>query len=167
MTEPHPKPQEQWKIVRRAVGMGEHEYAIFLNDEFFARTNDEYRANLIVGAFNYGERHSSAKSSEKVMECRQEVKDFAVLMEQKLRKNDHKKHWKNCNQEYLLTRLDEEVKELHDCFFFYSPGELNFLMDGQHEDRIPGEAVDVANFAMMLWDNFGDRELRQKERERP
>jgi hypothetical protein len=110
---------------------------------------------------------SAPTEREKVLDCRQEVKDFAVLMEQKLRKNDHKTHWKNCNQEYLLTRLDEEVKELRDCFFIYSPCDMNFLMDGQHEDRIPDEAVDVANFAMMLWDNFGDRELRQQgERDR-
>jgi hypothetical protein len=92
-------------------------------------------------------------------DCRKEVKEFAVLMERKLRQNDHKKSWRSCNQEYLLTRLDEEVKELHDCFFIYSPGDMNFLMDGQHDDRIPGEAADVANFAMMLWDNFGDKEV--------
>ena len=93
-----------------------------------------------------------------VLRCRKEVKSFAILMESKLRKNDHKEHWTKCNQEYLLTRLDEEVKELHECFFIYSPGDMNFLMDGQHEDQIPGEAADVANFAMMLWDNFGEKE---------
>ena len=91
------------------------------------------------------------------------VWQFALLMEKKLRENDHKGHWSKCNQEYLLTRLDEEVQELHKCFFFYSPGDMNFFMDGQHEDKIPGEAADVANFAMMLWDNFGEKESLRRE----
>jgi hypothetical protein len=76
-------------------------------------------------------------------------------MEAKLKKNAHKSGWTKCNQEYLLTRLDEEVEELHNCFFLYSPGGLNFILYGQKRDQIAGEAVDVANFAMMLWDNFG------------
>jgi len=82
---------------------------------------------------------------------RKTVRDFALLMEIKLRKNEHKGVWSKCNQEYLLTRLDEEVRELHECFFFYSPGDMNFFIDAQHEDKIPGEAADVANIAMMLW----------------
>jgi len=100
------------------------------------------------------------KEREKV---RPEVWQFALLMEKKLKENDHKSHWSKCNQEYLLKRLDEEVEELHKCFFFYSPGDMNFFMDGQHEDKIPGEAVDVANFAMMLWDNFGEKESMRGE----
>jgi len=94
---------------------------------------------------------------------RPEVWQFALLMEKKLKENDHKSHWSKCNQEYLLKRLDEEVEELHKCFFFYSPGDMNFFMDGHHEDKIPGEAVDVANFAMMLWDNFGEKESLRGE----
>ena len=94
---------------------------------------------------------------------RPEVWQFALLMEKKLQENDHKEHWSKCNQEYLLKRLDEEVQELHKCFFFYSPGDMNFFMDGQHEDKIPGEAADVANFAMMLWDNFGEKESLRGE----
>ena len=100
------------------------------------------------------------KEREKV---RPEVWQFALLMEKKLQENDHKEHWSKCNQEYLLKRLDEEVQELHKCFFFYSPGDMNFFMDGQHEDKIPGEAADVANFAMMLWDNFGEKESLRGE----
>lgn len=96
---------------------------------------------------------------ENVMGIRPVILEFAAVMEQKLRKNDHKTHWSKCNQEYLLKRLDDEVKELHECFFIYSPADMNFYMDGQHGDRIPGEAADVANFAMMLWDNFGDKDV--------
>ena len=92
-----------------------------------------------------------------VLHCRKEVQEFACLMESKLQENEHKPHWGKCNQEYLLTRLDEEVEELHKCFFFYSPGGMSFFMDGQHKDKIAGEAADVANFAMMLWDNFGEK----------
>ena len=111
---------------------------------------------------NYSCPLSSAIQQE-LEKVRPVVWQFALLMEKKLRENDHKGHWSKCNQEYLLTRLDEEVQELHKCFFFYSPGDMNFFMDGQHEDKIPGEAADVANFAMMLWDNFGEKESLRRE----
>jgi ribosomal protein S27AE len=106
------------------------------------------------------ESHTLTKNEvkENVVGIRPVILEFAAVMEQKLRKNDHKSHWSKCNQEYLLKRLDDEVKELHECFFIYSPGDMNFYMDGQHGDRIPGEAADVANFAMMLWDNFSDKD---------
>ena len=108
------------------------------------------------------QEHKAALKAERER-VRPEVWQFALLMEKKLQENDHKEHWSKCNQEYLLKRLDEEVQELHKCFFFYSPGDMNFFMDGQHEDKIPGEAADVANFAMMLWDNFGEKESLRGE----
>jgi hypothetical protein len=89
----------------------------------------------------------------KIEDCREEVQEFACLMEKILRKNDHKGTWKDCDLSYLLNRLLEEVKELDnevrpvlhiDPFVFPFPRE-NHL-------RIAREAADVANFAMMLWD---------------
>lgn len=39
-----------WKIYRQDVGMEEHEYAIFLNDTFFARTDYSQTAHEIIEA---------------------------------------------------------------------------------------------------------------------
>lgn len=165
MTEPK-HVDEQW-LSEQIHKFGLHNPHLFgcANGDFLEfDVNDKRYSIEIAEVVEVGDSHSDFQSEqEKVLDCRQEVKDFAVLMEQKLRKNDHKISWKKCNQEYLLQRLDDEVKELHECFFIYSPADMNFLMDGQHEDRIPGEAADVANFAMMLWDNFGDKELRKQE----
>lgn len=75
------------------------------------------------------------------------VREFAAGMEAKLRMNDHKPHWRTCSLEYLRARLSQEVAEL----------------DGALEDGDPrlvrGEAVDVANFAMMLADVAAMRAL--------
>lgn len=68
---------------------------------------------------------------------RPEVKDFAALMEQKLKANDHKPGWKNDSFRALFRRLEQEMRELREC-----PDE--FVID---------EAIDVANFAMMIADN--------------
>lgn len=169
MTEPNKydmsKPEDRARWYREMKGY----LSLAGEDNFLVQGTDRAGRKYAFEAFCAIEREFSGdfqSEREKVLDCRQEVKDFAVLMEQKLRKNDHKISWKKCNQEYLLQRLDDEVKELHECFFIYSPADMNFLMDGQHEDRIPGEAADVANFAMMLWDNFGDKELRKQEAQR-
>jgi len=37
-----------WKIYRQDAGMGEHDYAVFLNDVFFCRTDDSQTAMKIV-----------------------------------------------------------------------------------------------------------------------
>ena len=59
--EPHlPK----WEI---RPHMGVHNFAVFLNSEFFASTDDEYRANLIIGAFNLTD-NSAASERERVLE---------------------------------------------------------------------------------------------------
>jgi NTP pyrophosphatase (non-canonical NTP hydrolase) len=67
---------------------------------------------------------------------------FAEAMEAKLRKNDHKKHYKNDTVGELLYKLYEEVDELNDAIHY---GSLSPGVD------IRDEAVDVANFAMMIW----------------
>ena len=82
---------------------------------------------------------------------RPELARFARHMEDKLRENDGKRHWRNCDVGYLRRRLRTETRELF------------ALLD--RERRRPGraspeaareiarEAADVANFAMMIADN--------------
>ncbi len=74
---------------------------------------------------------------------RPEVAAFALLMEKKLRENDHKGGWKDCDRPYLLRRLGQESRELQDAVLGHAP-----LIVGD-------EAADVANFAMMLADVAG------------
>ena len=69
---------------------------------------------------------------------------FALLMEEKLGANDHKRHWSSFTVEYLLRRLRQEVGELERA-----------VSEGQSPPDIGREAADVANFAMMVADLAG------------
>ncbi|GAF85775.1 unnamed protein product [marine sediment metagenome] len=75
------------------------------------------------------------------MDIRKEVKVFSIAMEQVLKLHDNKPHWTDADNSYLLYRLKQEVKELEAA-----------LINGVSKE-IKYEAVDVANFAMMLFDN--------------
>jgi NTP pyrophosphatase (non-canonical NTP hydrolase) len=85
---------------------------------------------------------------------------FARAMERKLRQNDHKPGWEGDGIGSLLWRLNEERLELHaaidnhtiaDPFQDIGGGDRIVLDSGEEP---ASEAVDVANFAMMLWDRF-------------
>jgi NTP pyrophosphatase (non-canonical NTP hydrolase) len=76
-------------------------------------------------------------------DVRPEIKRFAVMMERKLQANDHKGTWKESSISYLFSRLEDEVRELRDQINSKSP-----VQD------VVGEASDVANFAMMIYDVF-------------
>jgi len=73
---------------------------------------------------------------------RKEVKRFANDMEKTLRIHDKtKSHWSNATRTYLLGKLRDEVEELDNAI----------ALRGNQDIR--AEAIDVANFAMMIWDN--------------
>lgn len=94
-------------------------------------------------------------------DVRPEVAAFALLMERKLRENDHKGGWQSESTAYLSRRCGNELKELREA------------LAALHRDRMRGwppidaskrakliatigrEAADVANFAMMLADVSG------------
>jgi len=80
------------------------------------------------------------------MKRRQAVELFADAMERELQANEHKGGWQGCDKDYLIMRLREETREL-----------IVVLRDPEGTlDTITAEAADVANFAMMIADNFGD-----------
>jgi NTP pyrophosphatase (non-canonical NTP hydrolase) len=82
---------------------------------------------------------------------RREVLTMALLMEGKLRENDHKTGWKAEDPAWLLERLQEEVDELGDAM-----REAAARPDSAAAKRDVGrEAADVANFAMMIADRLG------------
>lgn len=95
-----------------------------------------------------------------VEEVRPVVKWFAGIMEQKLKKNDHKGGWLKCDSESLLERLREETEELENVLGWRkqdtgrSVGEGVQFIDTSDE-AIANEAADIANFAMMIADVCG------------
>jgi NTP pyrophosphatase (non-canonical NTP hydrolase) len=77
------------------------------------------------------------------------VEHFGMSMVRKLDKNALKGHWRDgVSVHYLLTRLEEEVKELRAA-----------VTDGT-PSRILDEASDVANFAMFVADIYSNRERK-------
>ena len=79
---------------------------------------------------------------------RKTVQWFARQMEAKLRENDHKGGWDDCELGWLLRRLGQEVGELRRAL--------------KKEKHVVREAADVANFAMMIADVWHEYELEQE-----
>lgn len=86
-----------------------------------------------------------------ITEIRHEVGDFAIAMELKLRKNDHKTGWRDLPIEALHRLMMLEVEEFKVALDFFG------------KDEVADELVDIANFAMML----RDRILNGKPNEPP
>lgn len=92
------------------------------------------------------------------MDIRLAVMEFAELMEEVLQENDHKGGWANEDFDYLFDRLTEEKRELRNLF--YRPDFMLSLelKPSKSKKEAIKEAVDVANFCMMIVDN-----LRRKQ----
>lgn len=74
------------------------------------------------------------------MKRRLPLASFTHAMESKLRKNDHKGGWDHLSERQLLELLTDEWDELY------------YEVITNNKDAIMDEAVDVANFAMMIFD---------------
>lgn len=68
------------------------------------------------------------------------LQEFSGVMLEKLRANKHKAHWSHVDSDWLLGRLEQELKELREAM---ASG------DGL---SVVYECADVANFAMMIAD---------------
>lgn len=82
---------------------------------------------------------------------------FATHMESKLRENDHRGGWEDCDFDYLTRRLAEEARELRravdtfeDARYSHGATAADLIAIAAEVRR---EAADVANFAMMIADN--------------
>lgn len=82
---------------------------------------------------------------------RPEVEAFADAMEAKLRANDHKRGWRECNLQYLSMRLTQEREELRQA-----------IERDATPQEILDEAADVANFAMMIADWHRALDMKEK-----
>lgn len=80
---------------------------------------------------------------------RTEVAEFAIRMEKKLAKKDGegKTHWLKLPVAALRKFLGIEIEELHAAIDYLST------------DEQQGECIDVANYAMILWDRIGAGEV--------
>lgn len=78
---------------------------------------------------------------------------FVDQMEVKLRKNDHKKNWREKPIEALLRLLLLEIEEFKVAHEFFSVSESR------------PELVDIANFALICWDRLGLLEQERNARE--
>ena len=79
------------------------------------------------------------------MTIRPELMRFVEKMEAKMQSHDEKRgdSWKKESLSYLIVRLQQEVVELHEA-----------ISNNKSNDEISKEAVDIANFSMMIFDMF-------------
>ena len=89
-------------------------------------------------------------SDKKFFGMRSELAWFANEMERKLQLNDYKTGWKHMPLRQLLTRLKQETRELEKA-----------IKNGK---SVVEEAADVANFAMMIANNFYDGQIETSAR---
>lgn len=80
----------------------------------------------------------------KIEEVRAEVIAFALLMEKKLRKKDHKGGWGHRPLSDLWHSVHQEMKEFDEA-----------IVNQHGADHVLDEAVDVANYMMMVVDRMG------------
>jgi len=71
---------------------------------------------------------------------RDEVKQFAEQMEDRLKDNDWKGGWEDCSPMWLAEKLLNEAIE------------LNTALLEKNTNKIAHETADVANYAMMIAD---------------
>lgn len=83
---------------------------------------------------------------------RGEVTRFATEMETVLRENDYKDPYTDCSIEWLFERLEAEVEELRIAI------KERTNDDGDKELNVRKECVDVANFAMFIFENRREEE---------
>jgi len=94
------------------------------------------------------------------MKIRRVINDFSQHMEKRLRDNDRKPGWSKDTKEQLLEKLKDKVTEL---YIVLSKDE--FSLFGKPVEEITKEAADIANYAMMIHDNWGTKELPPKDEE--
>ena len=83
------------------------------------------------------------------IELRPAVRWFAEQMELQLRANDWKGGWQDERTHYLWGRLHAELAELYHALF--PPWKCE-------PEKVIHESADIANFAMMLADNYNRSE---------
>lgn len=86
----------------------------------------------------------------KIEDVRPAVQGFAILMEERLRENDHKGSWSDCDRSYLVGSMHGKILILKTIL-------LKQRLPPTREGiaYVRKKAVDAANFLMLIVDNFG------------
>lgn len=125
-------------IITRSLSQKEVFYPSILNDKFRLKKQEYNNLDEAKQAFE--------KAFKEIVtgffDIRPEVLKFALLMEQKLKKNDSKGGWKESEYDYLLQKVDEEFVQL----------KHHIRVKGT-DGQIIGDCTDLANSAMMIADN--------------
>ncbi len=103
---------------------------------------------------------TGAKKFWHAVDARPEVRWFAELMEQKLKIFDTSRNWEDIPVGYLFQKLEEELDELKELIVLdsavgHSAGVDYITYSTKKEfsrEAVIEEAVDLANFAMMIAD---------------
>ena len=87
------------------------------------------------------------------------IKWFGMRMENKLKENDHKGGWMNCNFKSLFKRMRIESDEILEAYYFQRMQRDwgNWKIDEDSAQELIDECADVANYAMMIADNCKKR----------
>lgn len=94
---------------------------------------------------------------------RQEVKDFADAMEERLQANDYKGGWDNCRLDWLWKRIAGEHAELMWVLHEVKAETMDENITPEAAKKIIKECADVANFAMMIADRVKYK-IQRKEK---
>lgn len=80
--------------------------------------------------------------------------DFRFAMLEKLNANNHKKHWSEASVGYLFERLLQERRELEMALLGVVHMKASKKLHDLEVSDAMRECADVANMAMMIWDNL-------------
>jgi NTP pyrophosphatase (non-canonical NTP hydrolase) len=95
-----------------------------------------------------------ATKRKRKVKLRPAVAWFAEQMELKLRENDHKGGWEDCDIAWLCKRIADERGELKRAISRRDKSWGSVTGFGEEETkRVIREAADVGAFAMMIADN--------------
>lgn len=75
---------------------------------------------------------------------RRAVVEHALRMEARLKEHEDKGGWEECRFRRLIIELEGHVEDLKEALF-----------EQGIEDNIENECADIANYSMMIADNFG------------
>lgn len=102
-----------------------------------------------TAAWERGRKYKEPSRLSRLYHCdeTESLGNFVFWMGRKLALNSHKNGWRDSTSKALVTRLRQELAELVVAIETKQPYEV-----------IAQEAADVANFAMMIQDNFWEDE---------
>ena len=92
---------------------------------------------------------------------RREVMEFAILMEDVLRDNDWKGGWNKMSHGELVGRAQEELDEVKVAAEYWGRSVVLRKPDIELQKALMRECADVANFMMMVYDNFAPKRLKE------